>query len=220
MPAERRRAASLTQAGADLPGRLRRALADRPLEVEAEWQARPLEVEAEWQARPAAVLVPLYQADGVWHALFTRRTETVESHRGQVSFPGGQLEPGDPSPTEAALRETEEEIGLRSTDVEILGQLSPLHTVTQFLISPVVGLFRWPYPLRLNQREVANAFGVPLHWLADPANLEVRERQSLAAGPSLPVYYFKPYRGEVIWGATARITLNLLGLMREADLLQ
>ena len=209
MPAERRRAASLTQAGADLPGRLRRALADRPLEVEAEWQARP-----------AAVLVPLYQADGVWHALFTRRTETVESHRGQVSFPGGQLEPGDPSPTEAALRETEEEIGLRSTDVEILGQLSPLHTVTQFLISPVVGLFRWPYPLRLNQREVANAFGVPLHWLADPANLEVRERQSLAAGPSLPVYYFKPYRGEVIWGATARITLNLLGLMREADLLQ
>jgi 8-oxo-dGTP pyrophosphatase MutT (NUDIX family) len=212
MPAERRRAVrptSLTQAGADLPERLRRALADRPLKVEAEWQARP-----------AAVLVPLYQADGVWHALFTRRTETVESHRGQVSFPGGQLEPGDPSPTEAALRETEEEIGLRATDVEILGQLSPLLTVTQFLISPVVGLFRWPYPLRVNQREVANAFGVPLHWLADPANREVRERQSLAAGPSIAVYYFKPYQGEVIWGATARITLNLLGLMREADLLQ
>ena len=220
MPAEWRRAASLTQAGVDLPERLRRALADRPMEVEAEWQARPQEVEAEWQARPAAVLVPLYQADGVWHALFTRRTETVESHRGQVSFPGGQLEPGDPSPTEAALRETEEEIGLRSTDVEILGQLNPLLTVTQFLISPVVGLFRWPYPLRVNPREVANAFGVPLHWLADPANLEVRERQSLAAGPSIPVYYFKPYQGEVIWGATARITLNLLGVMREADLLQ
>ena len=211
MPPERRPAArptSMTQVGADLPERLRKALADRPLTVEAEWQARP-----------AAVLVPLYQADGVWHALFTRRTETVESHRGQVSFPGGQLEPGDPSPTEAALRETEEEIGLRSTDVEILGQLSPLLTVTQFLISPIVGLFRWPYPLRVNQREVANAFGVPLHWLADPANLEVRERQSLAAGPSIPVYYFKPYQGEVIWGATARITLNLIESMREAGLL-
>jgi len=211
MPAERRRAArpsSLGQAGADFPERLRRALADRPLTVEAEWRARP-----------AAVLVPLYRTDGEWHALFTRRTETVESHRGQVSFPGGQIEPGDPSPVEAALRETEEEIGLRSTDVEILGQLSPLLTVTQFLISPVVGLFRWPYPLRVNQREVANAFGVPLPWLADPQNLEIRERQPLAAGPSIRVYYFKPYQGEVIWGATARITLNLIESMREAGLL-
>ena len=82
MPPEHRRAVrstSLTQAGADLPDQLRRALADRPLKVEAEWRARP-----------AAVLVPLYQTDGAWHALFTRRTETVDSHRGQVSFPGGQ----------------------------------------------------------------------------------------------------------------------------------
>jgi 8-oxo-dGTP pyrophosphatase MutT (NUDIX family) len=181
---------------------------------------RTLTVEAEWQARPAAVLIPLYQTNGAWHALLTRRTETVDSHRGQVAFPGGQIEPGDPGPAEAALRETEEEIGLRSGDVEILGQLSPLLTVTQFLISPVVGLFRWPYPLRVNQREVASAFGVPLNWLADPANLEIRERKPLAAGPSIPVYYFKPYQGEVIWGATARITLNLLELMREAGLLQ
>ena len=211
MPPERRPAArptSMTQVGAELPDRLRRALADRPLAVEAEWQARP-----------AAVLIPLYQPDGQWHALFTRRTETVDSHRGQVSFPGGQIEPGDAGPAEAALRETEEEIGLRSTDVDILGQLSPLLTVTQFLISPIVGIFRWPYPLRVNQREVANAFGVPLLWLADPAHLEIRERKPLAAGPSIPVYYFKPYHGEVIWGATARITLNLLELMREAGLL-
>ena len=198
----------MTQVGADLPERLRKALAD--------W---PLTVEAEWQARPAAGLVPLYQTDGAWHALFTRRTETVDSHRGQVSYPGGQIEPGDPSPAEAALRETEEEIGLRATDVEILGQLSPLLTVTQFLISPIVGLFRWPYPLRVNQREVANAFGVPLHWLADSANLEIQQRKPLAAGPSIPVYYFKPYQEEVIWGATARITLNLLELMRKAGLL-
>ena len=211
MPPERGRTArpaSLPQTGADLPERLRRALAERPLTVEAEWRARP-----------AAVLVPLYLTDGSWNALFTRRTKTVDSHRGQVSFPGGQIEPGDPSPAEAALRETEEEIGLRSTDVEILGQLSPLLTVTQFLISPVVGLFRWPYPLRVNPQEVANAFGVPLHWLADPANLELRERKPLAGGPGIPVYYFKAYQGEVIWGATARITLNLLELMREAGLL-
>src|SRR4030067_427861 len=134
MPPEHRRAVrptSLTPAGSHLPEQLRRALADRPLKVEAEWRARP-----------AAVLVPLYQTDGAWHALFTRRTETVDSHRGQVSFPGGQLEPGDPNPTEAALRETEEESGVRSTDVDILGELSPLLTRTPFLISPIAGLFR------------------------------------------------------------------------------
>src|SRR4030042_1362716 len=179
MPPERRPAArptSMTQVSAGLPDRLRRALADRPLTVEAEWQARP-----------AAVLIPLYQTDGEWHALFTRRTETVDSHRGQVSFPGGQIEPGDAGPAEAALRETEEEIGLRSTDVDILGQLSPLLTVPQFLISPIVGIFRWPYPLRVNQREVANAFGVPLLWLASPAHTEIREAKPLAAGPSIPV---------------------------------
>jgi 8-oxo-dGTP pyrophosphatase MutT (NUDIX family) len=192
----------------DLPARLREALA-----------ARPLTVEVEWSARPAAVLVPLYRSDGQWNALFTRRTESVDSHRGQVSFPGGRIEPGDAGPAEAALRETEEEIGLRAADVEILGQLSPLLTVTQFLISPVVGRFRWPYPLRVNRREVASAFGVPLAWLADPDNLEMRERAPLAGGPPVPVYYFRPYQGELVWGATARITLNLLGLMREAGLL-
>ena len=197
----------MSQSDSDFAERLRAALATRALAVEAEWQARP-----------AAVLVPLYQDDGQWKALFTRRTETVESHRGQVSFPGGQVEPGDPGPAEAALRETEEEIGLRAADVEILGQLSPLLTVTQFLISPVVGRFPWPYPLRVNAREVASAFGVPLRWLSDPANLEVRERAPLAGGPPIPVYYFKPYQGEVIWGATARITLSLLALLREAAL--
>jgi 8-oxo-dGTP pyrophosphatase MutT (NUDIX family) len=199
----------VTQPDADLPERLRAALSSRPLAIEAEWQARP-----------AAVLIPLYQTDDQWNALFTRRTETVESHRGQVSFPGGQVEPADMSPAEAALRETEEEIGLRPADVEVLGQLSPLLTVTQFLISPVVGRFPWPYPLRVNEREVASAFGVPLRWLADPANLEVRERTPLAGGPPIPVYYYKPFQGEVIWGATARITLNLLALLREAGLLR
>jgi 8-oxo-dGTP pyrophosphatase MutT (NUDIX family) len=193
----------------DLPTRLRQALA-----------ARRLTLEAEWTARPAAVLVPLYHSDGLWTALFTRRTESVDSHRGQVSFPGGQIEPGDLGPAEAALRETEEEIGLRAEDVEILGQLSPLLTVTQFMISPVIGHFHWPYPLQVNAQEVAAAFGVPLAWLADPANLEVRERNMPVSGLAVPVYYFKPYQGEVIWGATARITLNLLQLMREAGLLQ
>lgn len=198
----------MTTSITDLPDRLRQALA-----------ARPRIMRAEWEARPAAVLVPLYLEDGRWNVLFTRRTNTVESHRGQVSFPGGQIESGDDDPAQAALREAEEEIGLRAVDVEILGQLSPLLTVTQFLISPVVGSIPWPYALRVNQREVASTFGVPLEWLADPANLELQVRKRMAAGPKVPVYLFRPYQEEVIWGATARITVELLDLLREEGLL-
>ncbi len=181
--------------------------------------AQPQQVEAEWTARPAAVLIPLYYHRRKWSVLFTTRTDAVEAHRGQVSFPGGQIEPQDSGAAEAALRETEEEIGLKPADVRVLGQLNPLMTVTQFLISPVVGVIPWPYPLEINEIEVAKAFGVPLQWLADPANLEMRMRQPLVPGPEVPVYYYKPYGGEIIWGATARILLSLLELLglREAE---
>jgi 8-oxo-dGTP pyrophosphatase MutT (NUDIX family) len=142
--------------------------------------------------------------------LYTRRTESVDSHRGQVSFPGGRIEDDDEGPEGAALREAQEEIGLPVEAVNVLGTLDSLLTVTQFLVTPVVGVIPWPYALRLNVAEVAVAFGVDLEWLADPSNLEVRQRQPLVPGPSVPVYYFRPYQDEIIWGATARITLDLL----------
>jgi 8-oxo-dGTP pyrophosphatase MutT (NUDIX family) len=167
-------------------------------------------VRPEWPAQPAAVLVPLYRADGLWHVLYTLRTDNVESHRGQVSFPGGRIEPGDGGPDIAALREAEEEIGIRPQDVRLLGVLDSLLTVTQFRVDPVVGVIPWPYPLQINTSEVALAFGVPLQWLADSAHLEVHTRLLRPDGPEIPVYYFKPYEGQVIWGATARITLALL----------
>ncbi len=174
-------------------------------------------IHTEWEARPAAVLLPLYQDRDIWHLLFTRRTEYVESHRGQVSFPGGVIDAEDENPTQAALREMQEEVGIRPDDVEVLGMLDPLLTTTQYAIIPIVGTFPWPYELHLNRDEVAGTFGVSLEWLADRDNLEVRQRDYPISGGSIPVYYFKPYQGEIIWGATARLTLNLLSLLEDLE---
>ena len=174
---------------------------------------RNIATRAEWDAQPAAVLIPLYVAAGKWHALYTRRTEEVEAHRGQVSFPGGRVEVSDADPRAAALRETEEEIGLRGADVQILGQLDPLLTVTQFQIIPFVGVMPWPYTLNLNSSEVVKAFGVPLSWLSIPSNLEIKKRKPFALGPEIDVYYFRPFLDEIIWGATARLTLQLLEII-------
>ena len=175
-------------------------------------------VETEWDATPAAVLIPLYQEHGDWKLLFTRRTDSVDVHAGQVSFPGGQIEDSDVSIVATALREAQEEIGLNPEDVETLGQLNPLFTVTQFLITPVVGVIPWPYPLQTSPTEVARTFGVPIRWLADPSNLEVKERDPMVPGRSIQVYYFKEYEGETIWGVTARITVNLLQMLDAAGL--
>jgi len=173
-------------------------------------------VVSEWQSHPAAVLVPLYQEAREWKVLFTRRTDSVDAHPGQVSFPGGRLEPTDRDAREAALREAQEEIGIRPEDVSILGSLDSLITVTQFLVSPVVATIPWPYPLTLNPDEVASAFGVPLNWLADPAHVEARERSVPLPGRAAIVHYFRPFGGEVIWGVTARITLQLIEALRDS----
>ena len=175
------------------------------------------EVETEWDATPAAVLIPLFLDEGEWNLLFTRRTDSVDVHAGQISFPGGQIESSDRSPAQAALREAQEEIGIHPQDVEVLGQLNPLLTVTQFLVTPVVGVIPWPYAFAPNPSEVARTFGVPFDWLADSKNLEVKERQPLLPGRSIQVYYYKEFDGEVIWGVTARITLNFLEILSKAN---
>lgn len=174
-------------------------------------------VETEWEARPAAVLIPLYQEDGDWKLLFTRRSDSVDVHAGQVSFPGGRIEDSDVSAVAAALREAQEEIGLDPADVEMLGQLNPIFTVTQFLVTPVVGVIPWPYPLASNPTEVAHTFGVPIKWLSDPNNVEVQERQPLVPGRNIQVYYFKEFDGETIWGVTAKITVNFLQMLDAAN---
>ncbi len=157
-------------------------------------------------ARPAAVLIPLTLADGSWHLLFTRRADTVEHHKGQVSFPGGAANPEDVSPEDTALREAEEEIGLLRPDVRILGRLGEMLTVTNFLVTPVVGVFPWPYTFKVHTIEVGRVFTMPLPWLADPRN----RMEFIRKETSRSLIAYLPYDGELLWGVTARMTVEFL----------
>lgn len=177
--------------------------------------ARSSQVNAEWEARPAAVLIPLYVADGAWHVLYTQRTDHLPSHKGQVAFPGGRVDATDHDRVDTALREAEEELGLRREHVRVLGQLDELLTVTQYRVTPVVGVMPWPYPLTPSAGEINAVFGVPLAWLADPNHVHTRLREPIVPGaPPVAVYHFF-YAGFDIWGATARMTLNLLDVLRD-----
>lgn len=163
--------------------------------------------------RAAAVLVPLLPDQDHWSLLLTRRTEMVQSHKGQVSFPGGAADPGETIPEETALREAYEEIGLEAQDIEIIGRLSPRPTISNFLVTPVVAFLRGPFTLRLSAAEVSRVFTIPLEWLADISHWEERPR-SAPGGYYEKVIYFQPYDDEVLWGASARITIDLLSALR------
>ena len=143
--------------------------------------------------------------------LLTQRTEHLRDHAGQISFPGGRIEPGDGSAAAAALREAEEEIGLDAAKVEVLGELAPYDTVTGFRIHPVVGWIEPPFALRLDRFEVAEAFEVPLRYVVDPVN---HRRHSYRRGTLTRGYYVLPYQGRFIWGATAGILVNFASLLR------
>jgi 8-oxo-dGTP pyrophosphatase MutT (NUDIX family) len=160
---------------------------------------------------PAAVLLGVIDRPEGPAILLTQRAEHLHDHAGQISFPGGRMEPADPSVEATALREAEEEIGLAPTKVEVLGQLTPYDTVTGFRIHPVVGWIEPPLQLRLDRYEVADVFEVPLRFVLDPAN---HRRQSYRRGPLTRAYYVLPYQGRFIWGATAGILVNFSTLLR------
>jgi len=154
----------------------------------------------------AAVLLPLLSKEKELHVLLTKRTQTVKVHKGQISFPGGVQEPSDDSLLATALRESQEEIGLGSHDVEILGALDPIQTVTtSFLVYAFVGFIPYPYPFQLDGREVAEILIVPLHFLADDTRWSKR---SYHANNQTFEAYFVTYGDYRIWGATARILKN------------
>ena len=149
----------------------------------------------------AAVLMAIRMIREEPHFVLTRRTETVATHKGQISFPGGVREKQDRTLVETALRETEEEIGIESNRVEVLGEFHDYHAVTGFVVRPVVGLIDGPVQFLPFAPEVAYVLEVPLAFFRHTAPV-VRER--VLRGERVKVYYYD-YQGENIWGLTARI---------------
>lgn len=156
--------------------------------------------------KPAAVLIPIVDRPEGLTILLTRRSDKLADHAGQVSFPGGRIEPDDIDPEHAALREASEEIGLDPEHVQIIGRLATYETVTGFQITPVIGLVAPPFELVADPVEVADIFEVPLAFILDPANHE-RHHRDTSIGRR---YFYKlPYQDWNIWGATAGMLVNL-----------
>ena len=159
----------------------------------------------------AAVLIPLLLQPNGLSVLLTQRTTHLRDHGGQISFPGGRMDPEDAGPNETALRESEEEIGLERERVEIIGQLPEYLTVSGYSVTPIIGLVKPQAEYVLDEFEVADIFEVPLSFLMDPANHQVRVWQSEQGSRR---FYSMPYEGRFIWGATAGMLRNLYHLLK------
>lgn len=162
--------------------------------------------------KPAAVLVPLVQHDSEITVLLTQRTDHLKDHAGQVSFPGGRVEQTDADREAAALRETEEEVGISSERIKLIGKLDMYITRTGYEVTPVVGLVKPPFDVAPDPYEVADVFEVPLGFLMDPAN---HQRMSKQVGGVSRHFYAIEYGERFIWGATAGMLVNLSELLAE-----
>jgi 8-oxo-dGTP pyrophosphatase MutT (NUDIX family) len=158
------------------------------------------------EAREAAVLVPLYVDAGALWTVLTKRSETLPHHQSQIAFPGGGLEPGE-THWGAAVRETEEEIGIGAGTVMRLGDLDELSTPSGFRIVPCVGAIRYPYETRINEAEIAEVFAVPLMEFANVRIVEDRVVRIDGKERALRVYHVA---GRQVWGLTARVLQNLM----------
>jgi 8-oxo-dGTP pyrophosphatase MutT (NUDIX family) len=160
--------------------------------------------------RPAAVLVLFYERNGEPHVVFQKRTETVEAHKGQISLPGGAADPEDTDLRFTALRETHEEVGVHPDDVDILGQLDDLLTISNFVVTPFVGWLNRPQAeWTFSEHEVAYLLEVPFSHLLDEANHVSDRRMMRGKEHTFPAYQFGD---DLIWGATARMMSNLLDI--------
>ena len=166
------------------------------------------------QAAPAAVLILLCDQAGEPHVIFTERTNHVEHHKGQMSFPGGACDDHDDGLETTALRETWEEIGVKPEHVKIIGQLDDMVTISNFRVTPYVGLLdnsENDYPFCINDHEVAQVVQVPLSFLLDETNMELEVREHQGREVLVPAF---SYNGHRIWGATARMLHQFIELLR------
>jgi 8-oxo-dGTP pyrophosphatase MutT (NUDIX family) len=183
--------------------RIRRAVANHARKASTDHGDMPPPISA-------AVLVPIIQDTRGLSMLLTRRTDTVETHKGQIAFPGGMVDETDTDRVHTAVREAEEELGIPPEAVETIGMLDDLTTPTGFCITPVVGILSALPPLRLSPGEVAEAFTVPLAFFADTSNAEMEQRN--VRGAVREVWTYR-YGGHVIWGATGTIIHRFMAIL-------
>ena len=155
----------------------------------------------------SSVLIPIFSEDGQYMVLFTKRTNRVEHHKGQISFPGGAVDKDDGSLEETALREAYEEIGLLKSDVELLGRTDDMITmVSDFIVHPFVGRIPYPYPFKINPHEVDSIVVIPLYVFMDKTSGHIKDSVNVDGFIYHGTSY--EYQGHIIWGATARIMEN------------
>ncbi len=162
--------------------------------------------------RPAAVCLLIYPKDGEYCILLNKRSEQVEHHKGEISLPGGAKDPEDRDALDTALRETEEEMGIRREDVSILGELDEVATRSRFKMQVYVGTIPYPYDFEPSAVEIAEVLEVPISALIDPSNLRVETRWEEGRAVSANSY---AYGRHLVYGATARVLEDFLGVLAE-----
>ena len=163
---------------------------------------------------PAAVLLPLFLKQGEFHVLFTKRTPHLTHHSGEISFPGGVCDPGDRDSTATALREAWEEVGITPGDVELLGELDDCHSIHNYLVTPVVGVFPGDYRLTVNAAEIERIIEVPLSHFGRPGVFRTEEWQWQGSRRAM---YFYMHGEDEIWGLTARILKQFLDVVNGTE---
>ena len=169
---------------------------------------------ADVRYRHAAVLIPLFFKNGEVHLLFTKRTDKVETHKGQISFPGGMADKSDDKLRETALRETWEEMGIKSSDIKLLGKTDKFLTNTNFMVTPYVGHFPYPYEFKISEDEIERVIEVPLSQLIKPEIFEIKPW--VRDGIKWNIHYYN-YNGDVIWGVTGFLLSNFFQIVFEIN---
>ncbi len=165
-------------------------------------------------ATPAAVLVPLVPRSEGLQVMLTRRTDHLNDHAGQISFPGGRTDPEDLSPQQTALREAREEVGLAQEKIQILGNLQEYFIPTGFRVIPVIGWVTPPFTLQCDPFEVAEVFEAPLSWFLDPTRHILQ--QDFSPQGQLRHYFALPWKQYNIWGATAGMLVNFYHVLQDS----